>query len=422
MLTTAERIIKNTVYLQREKPFFSYLLMSFKVDAVDPKNTDIPTAGVNKYGNLFWNENFFSKLSDEEMRGVLCHEVLHLAKGDFFRSGKREAMIWNVASDCVINHILVEEGFKLPGEAYIPESNGNIKIGKKTYNVSGKTTEQFYDEIISDIEMIKVYVNGKGGGKRQPGKGQGHGGFDVHLEGDKDDKGNSTGQEKEGSASSKAAESVWKRRTVEAATVAKQRGACPGFANELIDGILNPKIDWRTRIKNFVTDEIPVDYDNRAPGRKFYGTGVWAPRIKRENIEVFISIDCSGSTSGDRVDFASEAVGILTSHAQVNARLICWDTEVDPHNDIEVDTNTVDKLIKMNLENISGGTELSSYTRYLEKKRYQSRVHIILTDGYIESEPVCPRGTCLFVLTKGGSDEIIKKYGEVCYLSDVERE
>lgn len=419
-LTTAERVLKNIVRLQREKPFFSYIIMNFKMTAMKPDATlKPPTAAVNKYGDFFWAEPWFKELTDDEMQGVLCHESLHIAKGDFFRQGKRDLTIWNIASDCIINWYLNQEGITLPRkimvegkpiEGYAPDGQGRVKVCKKTYTVKGKTTEQFYDELVMDATEIHIMYGSGGEG--------GHGGFDVHLPGDKQDNGESSGKD-QGTHTVKAQEGLWKRITIQAATVAKQRGTLPGCAEEFIEEILNPKIDWRNRIKQFVTDDIPVDFCNRLPGRKFYGTGVWCPRIKRENIELFISIDCSGSTSPYRVEFVSEAVGILTCYPQVKGRIICWDTEVNEANDIEVDTCTaVQKVQGMHLRDINGGTELSSYNRYCEKKGYCSRLHVILTDGFIETKPVVPYGKILFVLTPDGDDKIIKNYGEVCRLSD----
>lgn len=412
-LTPAERLVKATVILQREHPFFSYILMNFDTKECKP-DTRIPTMGISKYGHLYWNEEFVKSLNNVELQYVLCHEVLHIAKGDPFRVGKRDKMIWNIAADCVINDMLNQEGFTAPKNGLIPDRDGKIVFNKKTYKVRGKTTEELYEDLLKDMKVIKMQVSG---GKGDGDPMNGHGGFDVHLEEDKDDKGEKTGDEKS-SASIKQAEGKWKKTAVEAATVARQRGKMPGGMEDLLEGLREPKIDWRARLRTLVTDEIPVDFENRIPGRRFYGTGVWCPRVLRENVNIFISIDCSGSTMGDRERFASECIGIISGHPQVKARLICWDTNVSPNNDLEVDSQTMDKLKKLNLKNVNGGTEFSAYTRYLEEKGYNSRVHIVLTDGYIESAPKCPNGKCIFVLCAQGSDEIIKKYGEVLYLRD----
>lgn len=419
-MTPAERVTKAIIMLQKKRPFFAYILMHFEAE----QSESIPTFAVNKYGHLYFNAEFVEKQTNDQLQYILCHEALHIAKGDFFRVGARNPMIWNIASDCAINHMCNQEGMTPPSDGIIPDGKGVVEIAGKKYKIDGLAAEEIYDILIEDIPQITVHVNSKNGEEGESNT-PGHGGFDVHLEGDKDDKGESTGEggggsgeSIESSAAAAAAANKWKKVTVEAATVARQKGNLPGFAEELIEGLLNPKIDWRTRLKSLVTDEIPMDYTNRRPGRSFYGTGAWCPQVLRENINLFISIDCSGSTSGDRERFVSECVGIMGAHAQIKARLICWDTDVSEANDIEVTSNTPDKIAKLNLRDISGGTEFSAYADYIERKGYTSRMHIVLTDGYIEEKPRVPAGKCVFVLCGGATDSIVKNYGEVLYIKD----
>lgn len=413
---SADRVKKASIKMQISHPFFAYIILNFNMKE-SSKEKGIPTFAVNKYGNLFFNPEFADTLSDEQLIYVLAHEAMHIAKGDFFRVGDRDFTVWNVVSDCVINDILNQEGLTPPDMGYVPDKSGNIKINDKSYNVRDKSTEEFYDEVCKDLPVS--YIASLSGGKCGSGPGHnapGHGGFDVHLEGDSDGQGGSTGEENnkssKNSASSKT-EGDWKRVTVEAATAARQRGNAPGFVDAILGDLLEPKIDWKSRLRSLITNEIPVDYMNRLPGRSFYGTGVWCPRVLRENINLFISVDCSGSTYNDREDFISECVGIMTSHNQIKGRLICWDTRVDENNDIEVDSQCMDKFYKLDLRNICGGTELSSYTNYIKEKGYNCRMHITLTDGYIEPEPEVPAGKNIFVLCKNGSDKIVKNYGEV---------
>jgi predicted metal-dependent peptidase len=430
-LSCSERIIKSTVTLQREKPFFAYILMNFETRETKPDSA-LPTMGVSKYGKLYWNADFVKTLNNNELSYVLCHETLHIAKGDFFRQGKRDALIWNVASDAVINLILNEEGMTPPKMGIIPDKYGKVTIGKKSYNVKGLTTEELYDELVKDAKAVEQAMKGQGtgkGGGKGDGQGEdapfvGHGGFDVHLNGDKDDKGESTGDEAEGSASIKSAENKWKKVAVEAATTARQRGKLPGFAEALLDKLLNPVVDWRSRLRSFITNEIPMDYCNRMPGRKFYATGAWSPRVLKENLNLFVSIDCSGSTMGDRERFVGEIQGIVTSHPQLKARLIFWSYgEINENNDIPIDSNTIDRLAGLNLKEINGGTEMSAYARYLDKMGYTSRLHITLTDGAIESKPEVAPGTHLFVLCgHGASDKIVKEFGECIKITDEVKE
>jgi predicted metal-dependent peptidase len=102
-------------------------------------------------------------------------------------------------------------------------------------------------------------------------------------------------------------------------------------------------------------------------------------------------------------------------------RVIAWACHVDERDDIEVTNQTQDVLRKCKYFG-GGGTELSCLTRYIEEKEYKTRLLVVLTDGYIESNPQLPEGTdCLFVLSRNGHDEVVKNHGDVTSLNHEKR-
>jgi len=88
-LSERDRILKAKIDLSQQRPFFAYILMNMGIEQSDPKD-DLPTMGVNQYGDLFWNETFVKTLSDEELKTVLCHEAMHVATLTFQREGTRD--------------------------------------------------------------------------------------------------------------------------------------------------------------------------------------------------------------------------------------------------------------------------------------------------------------------------------------------
>ena len=144
--------------------------------------------------------------------------------------------------------------------------------------------------------------------------------------------------------------------------------------------------------------------------------------VIKENLELIVGVDISGSiTDEEYIEFMSEVIGIANSYRQVKMRVIAWACHVDERDDVEVTQDTQDRLLKNKFYG-GGGTHLGCLTEYMEKKDYKSRLLVILTDGYIEHEPKLPEGCdCLFVLSRGGSGQIIEKYGDVTSLNDVKR-
>jgi len=420
-LTEKDRIKKAKISLNKERPFFSYILMSMHVEQ-SKSDERVPTMGVNKFGRLYWNVEFTSKLADDELMGVMAHEAMHMAMLTFERENKRDHILWNIATDAVINYILVREGLKLPYGVLVPNSEGLLELdgkdGKFIIDLNDKIAEDVYDELLNHAEEIE---QGYGcGGEGGSGNGNYKGSIDSHLPGDQDSEGNSTGEDK-GKSSQTANANKWKKTSIEASTMAKMRGTMSSHMDRMLNGIIEPKIDWRKKLNTFMTKEIPIDYTMRRPGRRYYSTGVYFPSTIRENLEIIVGLDISGSISDEEyAQFISECVGIANGFQQISMRLIWWACDVHPEDDIKVTTSNSRDIIKYEPKG-GGGTTMSCFADHIKSKGYNSRVYVILTDGFIEDNPRLPDGNILYVLSKNGSDEIIKKSGEVCKLSDMER-
>lgn len=412
-----DRIIKSKIDLNRDRPFFAYILLNMNVEQTEPTDK-VPTMGVNQFGDLYWNEKFVNNLGDDELQGVLAHEVMHVATLTFQREGNRDKMLWNMATDIVINNILLDEHFALPKDCLLTR-DGIFELktekGSVTIDVSEKSAEEVYDWLMQHIKIVKdKYGDGTGTGYK--------GGFDTHLPGDQNAKGESQGKADGGDADTKANEEAWKQKAIDAATSAKARGNMSASMERIFDGILEPKVDWRRRLYSYITKDIPVDFTMRRPGRRYHATGFYFPSVVRENLEVIVCNDISGSISGEEYEnFMSECVGIAGSFEQVKMRCLWWSTYIDDRDDIEVNTGNRESLVHYKPHG-GGGTTMSCIREYVKKKGYNSRIYVILTDGYIEHDPKLPDGNILFVLSKGGTDNIVKKYGEVCSLNDIERQ
>ena len=419
-LDTGERIIKAKVDLNKSHPFFSYILMNMNIE--NTKHTkEIPTMAVNQFGDLYWNKEFVDKLDNDELKFVLAHEVGHVSTLTFQRQGRRDLTLWNIATDLCINFMLMEEGFRPPKNILLPDHRGihtfqSGKAGEKNIQIdlNEKNSEQVYDELANHARVIKKMLNADG-------KGGYDGQLDGHLEGDKGADGKSQGKGKtEGDM--KSNENGWKRKAIEGATQAKMRGNLSVSMERMLGNMLEPVVDWRSKLYAYITNDMPVDFSMRMPSRRFISTRVYTPTVIKESLELIVGVDISGSISDEEyVEFMSEVLGIANSYRQVKMRVIAWACHVDERDDIEVTQDSQDRLMKNKFYG-GGGTELSCLTRYIEKNEYKTKLLVCLTDGYIEHDPKLPDGVdCLFVLSRNGSSQIIEKYGDVTSLNDVKR-
>jgi hypothetical protein len=92
-----------------EQPFFASLICSMPL--IEDTNGDIlqiPTMGTD--GKTVWyNPEFTEKLSPDEVKFVLCHEVMHSVYAHMYRRGSRDPRRWNMAGDYVINDMRRED-------------------------------------------------------------------------------------------------------------------------------------------------------------------------------------------------------------------------------------------------------------------------------------------------------------------------
>ena len=86
---------------------------------------------------IFYNESFVEKLTDEEIRGVLSHELLHVLTDSLGRERGRNHALWNVACDYAINAMLLTMGFKIP--------DGGLLCDEYV----GLTSEEIYERIFT---------------------------------------------------------------------------------------------------------------------------------------------------------------------------------------------------------------------------------------------------------------------------------
>tara|TARA_A100001201_G_C4096447_1_gene203979 strand:+ start:3374 stop:4555 length:1182 start_codon:yes stop_codon:yes gene_type:complete len=384
-LTVSDRITRAKIQLQRQSPFFAHLVMNLKIT----ESKEIPTMAVDCKGHLIYNEEFVGTLTDEEIKGVLAHETMHVALLHLTRLGKKEMMIWNVATDICINNMIVAEGFHLPKGGLIPQYN-EIKLPIEggevvVKDINKKTANEVYEQLMKDLPEKDA---------------EDLSGFDEHQYGDDM---NMTEEERD------ALEKEWKGKLVDAATAAKARGKLPGGMERMIDELLNPKLNWKALLYQFITRDIVYNYTMAKPGRRSYGSGVYMPTTLKENLNIAVTIDTSGSISNEEYqDFISEVSGIASAFGQVNMELVFWDTKVRATH--KITSSNKKELLEIKPAG-GGGTEIGClYDYYQGKQAPQLMVH--LTDGYVERYPKMPMSKHLFCLTsKYGTDQYVKNLG-----------
>jgi len=401
-LTAEEKLVRARVQLQKEKPFFSYLTMHLTFI----EQPEIETAGVDSYGNLYFNSDFINKLTDDEIKGVLAHEVMHCALEHLDRGKGRNHEIFNIAADTVINSMLLDDDMSLPENAINPH-NGEITIfGIKIKKASQKTSEEVYDKLYrglskqlkKDMKAIKKYLE-KNGDK----------GFDKHIygDGDRDGKGNKcdacggSGNNKDGTPCDKCngtgnkngkklsdKKVDWKKTLVDACTYARQRGNLPAGMERIVGKLMETYIDWKGLLYRYITNQIPVDFNWSRPSKRSHSTGIYLPAVEKEMIEVMAHVDTSGSISQKELaEFISELASICNSFKNVDLTVIDCDCRVNGVHPLKnAQASEVISRIGKNLKG-GGGTSHIPVFDWINKNKPNTKFVISFTDGYTEFPP-----------------------------------
>ena len=395
-----ERVVKAKIQLQREAPFFAHLVLSMTIK----EDKNIPSMGVSFDGNARYNPDWIDTLTDSQIKGVLCHEVMHVALSHLARLGKKDMFMWNVACDMLINWMISIEGFELPKEGILPKYGSTYEIPfkdtKLVVDVKDKTANEVYELLQKEAE-----ANGGGQGEGSCG-GEGGDlpkGFDQHDygEGLTDDE-------------VRQVEKEWKGKIADAYVAAREkyRGDIPGYLKRLVEELLHPKLPWKPLLYQYITKDIPFNSTYRKPGRRTYSTGVYMPSEVKENLNVLVTVDCSGSISTDEYqEFISEIHGIASAFEQIDMRLLHWDTQVNL--DKKITRVNKNELLETEVTG-GGGTRMGCVKEYIEDNNINNpTISVHLTDGYVEDYPEVTMGQHLFVISKGGSPDRVEHLGRI---------
>jgi predicted metal-dependent peptidase len=387
-MNTEDKLIRARIKLQEKNPFFAYLSLFLKFKKED-KDNPLPqkSMGVNSKGQITYNEEWVDNLNEEELMGVLAHEILHLSLLHLLRKGTRDMNNWNIACDICVNGILEQNSFVLPKglkvDMYDTFEYGKIKIE----DCSKKTAEMIYEELPSP----KKDKNGNTDELSDEG-------FDEHQHGEGISQEEQINQENE-----------WLKRTEEAYCSAKSKGDVPKGIERYIDELKRSKVNWKALLLRTLNSSIPNDYTWAKPHKKSIICDTYLPNILREKAEVVIAIDTSGSIGRDELtDFISEIVGMARAYNNnIDMKIITHDCEV--YDCVDVKNGNIEKIKQISIKG-GGGTAHQPVFDYVKEKLKGTRMLICLTDGESDIDEINFKEypfQKVFVLTEHGEDEQI---------------
>ena len=378
-MTLEERLLKIKIWLGKSQnfPFFSHLLFLLKT----VEDETIPTAGTDGE-NLYINPTWIDKFNDKELRFVLIHECLHLVYGHLWRVGSKDKLLYNIASDYVINNEI--------------QSYNNLEMPKGCL-INPKYKEWFSEQVYVDLlkNAQKITLDfpcscGQGNGKHKKGC---RGDFSNDKNGNPC-RGSHDKWESKSAKQQKKLEKKWQRTIKQVAEMTKQKGNLPGYLQRLVEE-QESQISWQELLTNYLVKSPFNDYTYSQCDRRFLNSEFIIPSLEdNDELEnVVISLDTSGSISKENLSsFVAEVKGLLKSFNNIKGFMCSIDTKV-------YDFKEIDKY-EVNIPTTGGGgTDYSSLWKELDKRQINPSVVLFFGDGYAEygKEPNYP---VIFLLTK----------------------
>lgn len=290
---------------------------------------------------VFIGNKFFESENLKRKTGIIAHELMHMLLQHVERGEGKNRMIWNIATDSVINYRLGKTyGFDLPTLVMVDEK---------------ESAEDVYERLKKEIKTCALS-------------------FDIDLmtkdEGDK--------MESEGAIIQKGTgefENNEKRamKIAEIVSVARQAGSGLGGLIQEIEQLLKPKLNWKSILKTVVLNEMRKNViTTYAKMNRRNGD---LPAIKNVNkAKVWVLIDVSGSVWSEVVEFVNELSGIIKNASEVE--LIYWDDGIQGWQKIK-------RMEQVNLKvKGGGGTVISAVLNEVMRKMKRNDIMIVFTDGY----------------------------------------
>jgi predicted metal-dependent peptidase len=315
---------------------------------------DIPTACTNGR-DVIYNPEFIKSLDDKELNFVVLHEALHKVYQHMHlwkKLWKDNPMLANMAADYVVNYAIYEAD-EQSDIAKRPDS----ALFDLAYK--GMTTKQIFEILKKDSQYVKEQS-----------------GHDTH-----DWEGAEQLSDEEVKETAKQIDQALRQGEI-------IRGKMQGNKNRSINELLEPKVNWREQLREFVnaTCRNKDKTTWKRPHKRFLGQDIYMPSMIGESIgKVVVGIDTSGSIGDKELsEFLTEVVAICDDVSPSSIELLYWDTEVAGHE--TYNQGDYKALVQSTKPAGGGGTHVGCVNQYIKDKRIEPEAVIILTDGYVEDD------------------------------------
>jgi len=359
-MTTAQRLTKIKIQLLIRQPWFGQLACYM----IPQETSLIETAGVDERGMFFYNKEFVSKLTDKELMGLICHEIMHLAYQHPFRIKLYDREIYNIAADIKVNNDIVKQNdISLPKVGIIPNGWNEIQIGDICIkDIHEKTSEMIYAELKKNIKTIKLpqiifdLISGSGQqGDDGKGKGQNQLAKQLKILADKFPV---------SQAEKKRLQREWKERII--ATNQTQKGNIPGGLKSELEVLEAPQLPWyQILLQRWKSRQRKHSW--RKVNKRYFPF-YFPATVHLKQLKAVVAFDTSGSMSDDDLRKAlTELYYLGRKFKNLDIDVLMCDCKI--HTIMKMNNQNRSKFRKLTMDG-RGGTDFRPVFDWIKKQRF----------------------------------------------------
>lgn len=360
------KVERAKVQLLLNQPFFGSLLLNLKFTFTK----EVPTAAVS-IRELQINTDFIDMLGPDETIFLLAHEAMHLMLKHTFRMKNREHLSWNVATDIVINYLLIQE-----------------KIGKfpkcgihmpTIYEECNGLEERIYEHLVKNRHLCSEQMDEI-----------------VEAEG--------TVSELE------EAKQLMETMVAQAAQTARAMGKLSKSMERFVNSILVKKVKYEDVIRQYIIKQQTSERTFSRLNRRFINQGLYLPTQTGESLgHIVTGIDCSGSVGEKELNlYLGHMQRLKEDFDPEKMSIIYFD-----HNVTKVDI--FDRETDISIKGLpgGGGTDYIPVFDYIETEGIDVSLCIMVTDLMCDSFGDAPNYPVLW-LTDNQAESV--PFGDKIYL------
>jgi predicted metal-dependent peptidase len=353
--------------------------------------------------SVWFNPDWCEAHGVEKTMGVIAHEVLHVVNRHHLRRGKRDAELWNVAADLLINRLLEDDKYVLPQDGLFDRDRRYAGLPTETIYARLLEQQQQQAEQPKDRHTSsQASATGASGSSNghdpaasnqigshgKPVQGEGHsenGAFPARHWGEVRDLTKPNGQRLSPTERLQAEHDL-DVRIRQAAAAAKRVGKFGTALREMVE-IATDRVDWRDKFRMAFDGVLRGEVSWARPNRRFIQHGLYLPGWRRTGAgRIGFVLDTSGSISANELSVYTAAVlGILEETGPEAVALIQCDAQVQ-----RIDTIQPGESFDRIEVHGRGGTRFQPAFDWIAESGFGADAIVYATDLHCSDQPQDP--------------------------------